>query len=249
MAQRSFNWHQTDVFTWRPNAQFTPTEQRALTRTGTDKGPSGEVDWFIRFANVNLEGASEGEVLTLQEEFTALEKAHCNMPDRYRLESGADGVEMIEVPFTPTPKDLIEVQKIIQSHLSELADKGFTKFPVMPTQMILAYPRRMGKKIELPSYIPDCGVAHYVASTSFTKLVYYMGHLLGKVGKPVLRCPHCRTIFLRGRRNQEHCSRSCQSVAAVQRRRSEVKALKAKSTGNRKKAVKNGGVGHGTKKR
>jgi len=228
----------------RPPQFFTSTEQRALTRIGYEKEPDEELNWFIRLGNAKLEGLSEGEVLMLQEEFNALDKAHSNSPYRYDGKVGKDGYfQIIEVPCLPTLKEMVEVQKIIQSRLSELADLGYTCLPEMPTQMNICYPRRM-EKTDLPSYIPECAVSHFVTSPSLTKLVYFMGHLLEKVGKLVLRCPHCRNIFLQSRKNQEYCSRSCQSVAVMQRRRTEAKVLQVKSRSTRNRRAR-----HGTKRR
>jgi hypothetical protein len=211
-------------------------------RIGYEKGPIGELDWFIRLANAKLEGASEGEVLMLQEEFTALEKAHSKISDRWRFRPQVDGLKLVEVSFIPTPQDIIDVQKIIRSRLSELADRGLTVFPVMPTQMLIGYPRRLAKR-DLTKSTPDFIVSYSVASPSFTKLVYYMGLLIEKSEKLVSRCPHCRNIFLQNRRNQEHCSRSCQSVAVMQRKRAEEKTNKGKI--RMEKDAKKGGSRHG----
>jgi hypothetical protein len=157
---------------------------------------------------------------------------------------GVDGFfQIIEVPCNPTLGEMIEVQKLIQSHLSELADVGYTCLPEMPIQMNICCPRRM-EKSHLPSYIPDCGVSHFVTTPSFSRLVYFMGHLFEKVRKVVLRCPHCRNLFLRSRKNQEHCSRRCQSVSVMQRKRGMLKKEK-----KGKGTIRTRGKQHGKKRR
>jgi len=82
-------------------------------------------------------------------------------------------------------------------------------------------------------------------------LIAVMGQLLASVGQVVSRCPHCHKVFLQSRRNQDHCGRSCQSVAYTQRRRAVAKAqtqkkAKGKKTGST--TSKKGRSRHGKKK-
>lgn len=245
MAQRSFRKQQYELF--ERNSfdvkKYTATQQRALSRVGYGKPLAYEVDWFIGLANNNLEQLSEGENLTLQEDFSVLMKAHCDWVNAK----------------LPTHSEMLEVQRIVRHHLSELADKGLTVLPETPIRHCLSYPRRMailqtlaiGVPVNLPKETPDCMTQHLIGLVSFNNLVYFMGHLLEKVGKLVLRCPHCRNIFLQWRRNQEYCSRSCQSVSVMQRRRAEAKAKAAQIAKGKKRASQPGkGVAsHGKKRR
>src|SRR5262245_15501925 len=161
LRQRIYQWGQFE------RRKFTPTEQRALTRIGHEKGPAEELNWFIRLANAKLEEASEGEVLMLQEDFSALEKAYCDYLNQTH----------------PTREQLIQVQQGVRKHLSELADQGQTSLPETPVQHDLTYPRRIatlrmkatGEQFDLPNELPDFQSQYLVLSFhNFTNLVYLM---------------------------------------------------------------------------
>lgn len=193
-----------------------PTEQRVLERVGFTKGKWDEVDWFVRFARMDLDKASPGDFLSLQEEFAALGTAHFkNSPDSI-----------------PTREQIIEIQHTIRKHLTELADGGKTMFPALPGFLWILYPRMSAKlqrglwaggTEEQISSLPDI-VVNRAASGDAANIVPLLGELLEKVRRPIVRCPHCQHIFLQSRANQEYCSRSCQSVAVMQERRAQAKA-------------------------
>lgn len=220
------------------------TDQRALERVGFSKGKLDELDWFLRFARMDLDNASQGDLLNLQEEFVALLSARFgNRPKSM-----------------PSQKQIIEIQRTVQNHLTDLADQGRTMFPALPGWLWILYPRigaklrlraSAGAKMEEFSDMADFG-SHRAAPADPANLIPLLGELLEKVRKPIVRCPHCRTFFLQSRRNQEHCSRSCQSVAVMQKRRAEAKAQTKRKTTARKpdpKTAAKGGSRHGTKKR
>lgn len=243
MPQRGYkieaiNWERSFV------SDHAPTEQGVLERVGFTKGKWDELDWFVRFARRDLDKASPGEFLSLQEEFAALVTAH--------FKSSPDSM--------PTREQIIEIQQIVRKHLTELADEGKTMFPALPGFLWILYPRILAKlqegvwgrgKKEQISSLPDIGL-HRAASGDPANLVPLLGELLGKVGRPIVRCPHCRNIFLQSRKNQVYCSRSCQSVAIMQKRRAEVTAQIKQTKKAKKSSPKTSAKGnsrHGRKKR
>ena len=243
MPQRSYK---IEAIRWDNYRQrhFTPTHQRALERVGFNKGKWDELDWFVRFARMDLDKASPGDLLSLQEDFWALSAAHFRSSP------------------TPIPsrEQIIEIHQTVRNHLTELADKGITMLPALPGWLWIHYPRIQSKllvgasasaKMEEFSWEPDIA-SHRQASGDPANLVSLLGELLEKAGNSIVRCPHCRTIFLQSRRNQEHCSRSCQSVAVMQKHRAEAKAKPKRKTTARKPGPKTsakGGSRHGTKTR
>ena len=223
---------------------LSPTDQRALERVGFSKGKVHELDWFVRFARIDLDKATQGDLLSLQEEFVALLTAHFR-----------------DSPQSMPPREqIIEIQRTVRNHLNSLADKGMAGLPPPPGTLWITYPRiaaklsvgaSAGAKMEEFSRMLDI-VSHRAASGDPGNLVSVLGELLEKAGKPIVRCPHCRTIFLQSRRNQEYCSRSCQSVAVMKKRRAEAKAKTKRKRTARKPGPKTsarGGSRHGTKKR
>jgi len=224
---------------------LTPTDQRALERVGFHRDKWYETDWFVRFAMMDLEKASQGDFLNLEEEIVALVTAHYRNRDQESV---------------PSREQIIEIQRTLLKHLTELADKGKTMFPALSGWVWIIYPRIAANlsvgasavaRLEEFSRMLDIGSHRAAASGKPENIIPLLGELLEKVGRPILRCPHCRTIFLQSRTNQEFCSRSCQSVAVMQKRRAEAKAqtqkkAKGKKTGST--ASKKGKSRHGTKK-
>ena len=195
---------------------LTKTHQLALERVGFLKGPWDELDWFVRFATMDLDKVSQGDFLNLQEEIWALLTVH--------FKSSPDSI--------PLREQIIEIQQTIRNHLTELVDRGQTMLPSLPGFLWITYPRIAANLSVGASPVAKLKkfkrmleiVSHRAASGHPDNLVPLLGELLEKVGKPVLRCPHCRNFFLPSRSNQENCSRHCQSVAVMQRHRAEVKA-------------------------
>ncbi len=244
--------HKTEAINWDVYLVevLSPTERLALERVGFSKRVGftkrkwHELDWFVRFAKADLDKASQGDLLSLQEEIVAMLTVHF----RNRPES------------TPTLEQIIEIQRTVRNHLTDLADRGKTCLPPPPGRLWIRYPRILaqlslgataGAKMEQLSRMPDI-VSLRAASGDPANLVSVMGELLEKAGKPIVRCPHCRTIFLQSRRNQEYCSRSCQSVAVMKKRRAETKAkIKRKRTARTPgpKTSARGGSRHGKKRR
>jgi hypothetical protein len=181
------------------------------------------IEWFIRFAAMDLKNASEGDFLMLREDIVALSKGNSLLKDsqepHFQSTNPGDRRDW--------PELISILQKTIRMLLNGLADSGMAVMGPTSVVQILVYPRRGAKVRGLP--LPDERAdleAHYSIPDFFSYLVYSLGQLLEKVGKLIARCPHCRKIFLQSRRNQEYCGRSCQSVAIMQRLRADAKTSK-----------------------
>lgn len=221
---------------WHPDyAKVQPlsaTDERALARVGLEKGPEEELNWFLRFANLDVGRASHGELLTIQEDLAVIIKVH----------------NLYYTPHLPTRDEILELHALLRKHLAELADEGKSLFPEVVIRQWIIYPRHharirarsTGKLDEVPSHIADCVTSDNPTARSLVYMVRLVGRLIEKSKGLVMRCPHCQNLFLQGRRNQEYCGRVCQSVAVMQRLRS---AAKASTTSGRKKK----GRGHGKK--
>ena len=245
MPQRGYQIGATNWDSYITAVLHSPTDQRALERTRFTQGKEAELDWFVRFARMDIEKASQGDLLNLEEEIVVLLTVHFRSRDQESV---------------PSREQIIEIQRTLLKHLTELADKGKTMFPALPGWVWIIYPRIAANlsvgasavaKLEEFSRMPDIG-SHRAASGKPENLIPLLGELFEKVGRPIVRCPHCRTIFLQSRANQEFCSRSCQSVAVMQKRRAEAKAQTKRKPMARKPSPKTSAKGkarHGKTKR
>ena len=146
----AINW---DDFIARP---FPQSHRRALERVGFMKGKWDELDWFVRFARMDLDEASPGDLLSLEEDFWALSAAHFRSSPKSK----------------PTREEIIQIQRTVQNHLTDLADKGITMLPALPGWLWIYYPRikaklsvgkSAGAKMEEFSWQADI-VSHRAAS-------------------------------------------------------------------------------------
>ena len=101
-----------------------PTDQRALERIGFGKNKWDELNWYVRFAQMDLDNASQGDFLSLQEEFAALVTVH------FRSRSPES---------VPSRKQIIEIQRTVLKHLTDLVDRGETCLPSLPGFLNILY--------------------------------------------------------------------------------------------------------------
>jgi endogenous inhibitor of DNA gyrase (YacG/DUF329 family) len=160
--------------------------------------------WFVEFAQMDLAASSPAELLTKQEEYAALQ--------RYFWHE--------QKPAIPPSWELAESQKTIAFHLFELLDKGSTAVPRASRHIIIQLPEKLG-------YKPPEGHSGIVSATGrrgtpHTNIREKMGELLEEYATFILRCPRCKTIFVKPRANAEYCSRRCQNADYMQRERQRI---------------------------
>src|SRR5262245_30173636 len=113
MPQRSFRYT-LDRFKRLDGAKYTPGQDPVLDRIGFGQGPEAELEWFLRFSNMELRKGSDGEILMLQEECDALLRARHYIDKDHRI---------------LTRKQLVDLHAVLKKHLGDLADRGSTLFP------------------------------------------------------------------------------------------------------------------------
>ena len=201
----------------------------ALRRVGALQGHARlaklkVLGWFVEFAQMDLAASSPAEVLAKQEEYAALQRHFWHEAK----------------PAIPPAWELAESQKTIAFHLFELLDKGSTSMGPFRFHIIIQLPGKLGATIpEGHSGV----VSAEVRRGPHTKNHHAMAEQLREFAPFVLRCPRCKTIFVKPRANAEYCSRRCQNADYMQHIRDEDKKPKKRST--RKK----GGNRHGKKRR
>lgn len=156
-------------------------------------------NWYVTFAQKDLELMSQGDWLNLQEELMTWRGMILHEDDPSDL-----GREELRV-----------FQKEVLRRLNELADHETLDFDRPKTKVLLnpLLVKHRPKTDKRP-------LVTYIGPKGLDGLLYHFGELLirtlEKNPNAIRRCPHCRKIFIQLRRHSRYCSRVCQSRAAVQ---------------------------------
>jgi hypothetical protein len=144
-----------------------------------------------------FEALTPGERLTRNEQLIAIERTLVR------------GIFQIEGCPSHSSEEIAALHKLFSEKLLELANTGGVSFGPFQTMISIQF----GKSDEWSGGHGD------------SLIPYHFAQLLKKFPSSVLRCPHCKKLFLSSRRNAYHCSRECQSRAAAQKQRSRNKDL------------------------
>jgi hypothetical protein len=202
-----------------------PQDQAALRRINYFTGKWDWLNWYVQLMAKKLDTLSEGERLTLQEEFVALQRTLCHY--------------YYAVP-KPTHDEIKTFQAHVKKHLECLVNNYETSLGPFPICIEIRLPkaeRERGEK-DHDWISKEFGLAASKAAglTQFSSseivkgmqpcLLYQLAKLLQQFGASIKRCNHCSEIFLQPRSNANYCGRKCQSVAAmreIRRKRKEQK--------------------------
>jgi hypothetical protein len=197
------------------------------------------LNWFIQLAKKgDLTTLSPADRLALQEESQALQAK--GIPELTTRGAGLN--EPLSVA------ELTELQSSVQKHVDEfLATKTFTFTDFTPTILIERDPDDERRLVDYEFLPPFHGQG----------LRYLFATLLRRVRLPIERCPQCRQIFLKPRKDAEHCSRECQYLHYAQKKRGHRPPGKRGRPRKHpdpqqtpdKTATKKGAKSHGTKTR
>ena len=222
--------------------QISPT----WTRDQLEMDTRSEMEWFVALGRtLNNFGSMAGwEQLKWTEEFAAMYSRAAGpvLPvpaDKTRYPRGEDAG--LQAAYLPTLAQMQEVRDEIAGHLNDLADgKGTVLGPFQVTVSVRfehvhdAYGRQ--KK---PRHIIHRGeMGEKVENIYRISLLRHLTTLLETYCDQIRRCPHCLSVFLQNRRHQEYCSRRCQSVAVMQKRRAEEKAKSKKKPTDKRQGLR-----------
>ena len=191
------------------SAPANPVDSRAIARI-TSGGANREwemMNWYVGLAQKDLQSISSGDFLNLQEELVALVRT------LYRHDN----------PEPPKRVQIKRLQLAISRHLSELLERGQTKFApfkIVSWIVCLKKAASIGGMPALPPESPGIFTWDTVRPKTTSQLVetsalHWFNQLLKQHADSIGRCVHCDKIFLQFRRNARYCSRRCQSVAAM----------------------------------
>ena len=206
----------------------------------------GQMEWYVKFAGTTeFRAMPEWEQLKWVHEFAEMYlrvKPVFEVPDnaiRYPRPGEAVGRKGT---YLPALAEMEEVRSEIAHHLNDLADgRGTIMGPFRRSLSVKfqhvhdEYGRREEPRYLIHRWEMGEGLVGYRDS-----LLRHMTGLLESYCDHIRRCPRpsCQKVFLQNRRQQAYCSRGCQSVAVMQKRRAEAKAKsprKAKKTDRNRK--------------
>jgi hypothetical protein len=178
------------------------------------------MNWYVSFAREDLSRLTAGDFLNLQEQITAIWYKL-----RYLDQSASRLVTSKPQPL-PSREQIEQLQGTVSKHLSEIADQGATSSdPYTITRFIHHV---SGEHEDYENGIPLYEFDFWRSQVFITGrqenvfkdyLVHHLFDLLREHAQSVRRCPHCSQVFLQLRRHATYCSRACQSVATMKKRR------------------------------
>lgn len=186
-----------------------PEDQRPLERIKFQFSDWDQLNWYLHFAEQDIEKISGGEFLSLKEEVRAIERT---------LVRRMDGSESLP---GPTDNEIRELHGFFKDKLRALADGGWISFD--PFEIVVS--------------INYLGWFEHLAGRRW--LEYHFIQLLKKFSVAVQRCPNpdCKKVFLKARANANYCSRPCQNRMAMRslRKRSQQAAFRGRRKPQRTK--------------
>jgi len=219
-----------------------------------------QMAWFVLLGRTtaNFDSMPGWEQLKWKEEFATMslraDSSAIPVPADTKRYPRGEETEYYGVHVLPTLEEMQQVRHVITRHLNELADgKGtflgpFTiSFSVNFHHVHDAY----GKQ-KTPRHVIYRGESDVATNIYLPTLLRHLTRLLETYCDQIRRCPHCRHVFLQNRSHQQYCSRGCQSVAVMQKRRTEEKAKSKKKPTNKRQgltASQRRRARHGTKRR
>ncbi len=181
-----------------------PEDQRPLERIKYEFSDWEQMNWYLHFAEQDIEKLSGGELLSFKEEARAIERT---------LVRRLVGSESLP---EPTDDEIRKLHALFKERLQALADAGSVSFDPFEVVVTINY----------------LGWFEHLAGKRW--LEYHFVQLLKKFSADVQRCPKpdCNKIFLKARANATYCSRQCQNRMAM--KTSRIKSKQEALRGRRK---------------
>lgn len=179
-----------------------------------------QMNWYMTFAKRDLAELTQGDLLNLKEEVAAIAWASYG----YRHEANV----------MPELEQLRELQSSVQQILEQLlSDSEATYGPCTVTFRVTVWEGYDEDKGSRTTVLRPMGGFEMDASPRRIYKDYLMAHmfvLLWKWARHIKRCPRCKQIFLQLRSHAEYCSRACQSVEAMRKKReSQYKTISSRT--------------------
>src|SRR5262249_40363381 len=162
----------------------------ALRRINYFAGEWDRLNWYVQLMAKQLDILSEGELLTLQEEFVVLQRTLCPHYS-YALPK-------------PTLKEIKDFQAKVKQHLECLVNNDETCFGPFPVSVEIRLPRAERERGEknhdwvskefglTATKVPDLSQisSHEIVKELRHCLLYHMAKLLQRLGASIKRCKH-----------------------------------------------------------
>lgn len=215
-----------------------PTIQQALRRIGAthlpvQRGKRNVLKWFVDLAQTDLNDITPAATQAKLEEFAALER-HMGLGARYSPPLAGRG-------------DLRHLREETDKYLTELVDSGIVRLGPFSMWIYIAIPKKLGRTV--PEGHPGSDSLDTQAIGTHG-LLREMAVLLKEYATSVVRCPRCKEMFVKPRKNADYCTRNCQNAHYMQTvRDSQPKRSAATRPPKCSAKAKKGGRNHGKKRR
>jgi hypothetical protein len=197
-----------------PSKQEIILERIGFTTTSWD-----QMNWYVSFAREDLSRLTAGDFLNLQEQITAIwvKLRYVDTHDRTRPLR----------PALPSREDVERLQKHVVTHFDEIVDQGGSQFGPYPISRFITHEvwdldgsdEPGDEPISVDQWRHQILITGPDKDTFKNYLVTHLFDLFREHAQSIRRCPHCSRVFLQLRRSAMYCSRACQSVATMQKRR------------------------------
>jgi hypothetical protein len=202
------------------------------------------LNWFVELAKKgDLASLTAAEFLGLQEDYQAFQA---------RVIPVLTNGPCWNRTSLPSLEELSLLQSKVREHIERflaLGDAGeFTFTEFTPTLLIQRDPKDR-RRLVVHEFVPHLDVRG---------MLYLFATLLRHVRLPIEQCPRCKQMFLKPRKDAEHCSRECQYLYYAQKKRGDRppgkrgrprKHPELQQTHTTKATKKKGAKSHGTKTR
>ena len=213
---------------------------RQWTSAQLEVDPWEQLKWYVNLAKAgDFSGMQEWEQLKWKDEFAAMFLRTATVipipPKTWKYPRGS-AIETLKCTYLPTLIQMQEVQIQTARHIHELADGKGTYLGPFQVSIAVKFQHvhdAYGRQ-EVPRHIifRNENLGESVSNVYEPILLRHMASLLELESycDQIRRCPYCKAVFLQFRRHQEFCSRDCQSVAVMKKRRAEEKAKQGLAT-------------------
>lgn len=190
-----------------------------------------QIKWLLRFADLKLDGLSEGDFLNVGYEVRELSRILPGVDQHMRFIRYPRNLDDTDLFRLPTLEELGAHQHFVQQCLEGILQAGMHDFN-LPAIRITLFTGDNGQPGELWMLSDDAVGPFYLA----------VALVLRPLTHRIRRCPHCQKRFLADRANQDYDSPRCQSRAAMRRYRQTKGLVTGRRRGRPPKQGKTGNV-------
>lgn len=195
------------------------------------------MEWILRFAQADLPGLSEGQLIDLRAELALFLLKGPPSPSRglfsfHVVHAKAASVEELIEAQQESSEGIGHLQDTAKTLLNDFLHKGHASLPPienMTYHIVRADPQRPAKSRRAQKQL--------WAQNFRDIFTYHLADLLGEHNERIRECQECKRVFLALREKQELCSRTC--LNRVNQRKFQKRKKEKAERGRRKRGKEN----------